>query len=103
MTHQTRPMIDLETLPLMTRERAVEAEGEDGMSDLTEITNILGDLDTYADELDGEGWHNAANACRYAGAEIERLRALLREALDPTDYVLTKSWCVRALRALEGK
>jgi len=45
------------------------------MTDLTEVTNILGDLDTYADELDGEGWHNAANGCRYAKAEIERLRA----------------------------
>ncbi len=42
--------------------------------DVTEITNIVGDLETYADELDGEGWHNAARGCRYAAAEIKRLR-----------------------------
>jgi len=51
------------------------------MAEITEITNILGDLDTYADELDGEGWHNAANGCRYARDEIERLRALNAEML----------------------
>jgi hypothetical protein len=38
-------------------------------------------LDTYADELDGEGWHNAANGCRHAIVEIERLRAALRNIL----------------------
>ncbi len=52
------------------------------MSDITPITNLLGDLDTYADELDGEGCHNAANGCRAAKAKIERLEAALREAQD---------------------
>jgi hypothetical protein len=41
--------------------------------------NLLGDLDTYADELDGEKWHNAAKACRDARAEIAKLRAELEE------------------------
>ena len=54
----------------LTREisAALEREGA-----ITPITNLTGDLDTYADELDGEGWHNAANACRAAVAEIRRL------------------------------
>jgi hypothetical protein len=50
------------------------------MSNITEIVDIVCDLDTYVDELDGEGWHNAANACRYAKDEIERLRAELNAA-----------------------
>lgn len=45
------------------------------MNQITPITNLLGDLDCYATELDGEGWHNAANGCRAAIAEIDRLRA----------------------------
>lgn len=36
--------------------------------------SLLGELDTFADELDGERWHNAAKACRDAATEIERLR-----------------------------
>jgi hypothetical protein len=43
--------------------------------------SLLGDLDTYADELDGERWHNAAKACRDAKAEVTRLRAALDIAL----------------------
>ncbi len=56
---------------------SARGERAEAMNDITEITNICGDLDTYADELDGEGWHNAANGCRYAKTEIEQLRTAL--------------------------
>jgi hypothetical protein len=49
------------------------------LSETTEITNIVGDLECYADELDGEGWHNAANGCRLATAEIQRLRVEIEQ------------------------
>ncbi len=39
--------------------------------------SLLGELDTFADELDGERWHNAAKACRDAATEIERLERLI--------------------------
>jgi hypothetical protein len=43
----------------------------------TPIINIIGDLDTYADELDGEGWHNAASGIREAAMQIGHQRILI--------------------------
>lgn len=47
---------------------------------ITPITNLVGDLDTYADELDGEGSHNAANGCRAAITRIAQLEEALINA-----------------------
>jgi hypothetical protein len=39
--------------------------------------------------LDGEGWHNAANGCRYALDEIKRLRAERDELLAALQELMT--------------
>jgi hypothetical protein len=70
------------------------------MGDVTEITNLTGDLDCYADELDGEGWHNAANGCRAAASEIARLTAE-RDALRERVEILEAE--IRVMRKIPGE